>query len=95
MMTVPVRSVLDRDDACLADDRRAVLREIVNDALGPLAGRAFCDVDDLAPIFPSLGRSSRYELARRLPGVQVGRRRLVSVVGIAALALGCEEGASP
>jgi hypothetical protein len=97
---VPIIAVLDRargvDAEPLADDRRAVLREVVDRALGPLAGRATCDVEDLAYVFPTLGRSSRYELARSaLPTISVGKRRLVSVPGLVALLLGVETDGGP
>jgi hypothetical protein len=94
---VPIRATLERarasgaDEARLADERVRVLHEMVEDALGPLAGRATCDIDELAAVFPTLGRSSLYELARtELPTISVGRRRLVSVVGLCALLLGVE-----
>jgi hypothetical protein len=73
-----------------ADDVRAVLDAAVQRALGPLVGRAACDVDELAVVFPTWGRSTRYEAVRAgvIPSITVGRRRVIPIPGLVVVLLG-------
>jgi hypothetical protein len=80
------------DSERLCDYRQAVLRGFVDDALGPLAGRATCSPEELAEVM-GWGRSTSYEACRDggpVPSIRVGRRVVVSVVGLVALLLGVD-----
>ena len=74
-----------------ADDRRAVLRECVEAALGPLAGRASATVDEVAALF-GVARATAYEgvHAGTIPSLRIGRRVVVPVPGLAAALLGVQ-----
>jgi excisionase family DNA binding protein len=71
------------------DDRRAVLRECVEAALGPLAGRPTATVEEVAELF-GVARGTAYEAVHQgiVPSVRVGRRVVVVVPGLVALLLG-------
>jgi excisionase family DNA binding protein len=74
------------------DDRRAVLRECVEAALGRFAGRSTITVDELAEIM-HCARSTAYEAVRRgdIPALHLGERRVVvPVPALVALLIGVD-----
>jgi excisionase family DNA binding protein len=85
---VSVRDVSQAD--CVAD-RRAVLTEIVDRALGPFAHQATMTVSEVGEVL-GLGRSSAYEAVRCgvVPSIRVGNRIVVPVPAIAGLLLGVD-----
>jgi excisionase family DNA binding protein len=87
---LPIRAALAEAHAD-ADDRRAVLRGVVDDALGPLAGRATATVEEVAELF-GVARGTAYEAIHQgvVPSVRVGRRVVVVVPGLVALLLGVQ-----
>jgi excisionase family DNA binding protein len=74
-----------------ADDLRAVLREIVDDAMGPLAGRTTATVDEIAELL-GVARATAFEgvHAGTIPSLRIGRRILVPLPAIAAALLGVQ-----
>jgi hypothetical protein len=75
-----------------ADDRRAVLLEFVERALGRFAGRSTITVDELAEIM-HIGRASAYEAIRRgdCPSIHLGERRIVvPIPAVVAMLIGVE-----
>jgi hypothetical protein len=81
------------------DDRRAVLREFVERALGRFAGHSTITAVQLAEIM-HIGRASAYEAIRRgdVPALHLGERRIVvPVPALAAMLLGVgtNDGADP
>lgn len=60
------------------------LTEIVDRALGPLAGKALAEVDEVAEVL-GLGRTATFDAIRRgdLPSVRWGRRLFVPVPALA------------
>jgi hypothetical protein len=95
---IPLRVAIDRavdgdDDARLFDERVAVLRGVVDDALGPLAGRATATVPEVAAVLGVSANTLYEEVARAgtaLPTVKVGRRVLVLVPGLCGVLLGVD-----
>jgi excisionase family DNA binding protein len=75
-----------------AEIPNAVLREIVADALGPLAGRAACTVEEVAELL-GVARATAYEAvhAGTVPSLRIGRRVVVPVPALAAVLLGVSE----
>jgi excisionase family DNA binding protein len=67
------------------DVAKAVLRGIVDDALGPLVGRATATVDEVAELY-GISRGAAFDAvhAGRIPSLRVGRRILVPVPALAA-----------
>jgi excisionase family DNA binding protein len=88
---VTVVPLPERDEAALADARRAVLLAFVREQLGDYATRPTVTVEELAEIL-GVGRSSAYQAVREglVPSARVGRRVLVMTGGLVALLLGCE-----
>jgi excisionase family DNA binding protein len=80
---------LDALSGAHADDRREVLREIVDQAMGPLARRATATVEEVAALY-GIARATAYEGVRAgsIPSLRVGRRCLVPVPALAAALLG-------
>jgi excisionase family DNA binding protein len=72
-----------------SNDRRAVLRELVDDALGEHRGKATLTVEETASVL-KVGRSAAYEAVRAgsIPSVRIGRRVVVPVPALAAVLLG-------
>jgi excisionase family DNA binding protein len=89
---LPIRAALAGTHAD-PDDRRAVLRGIVDDALGPLAGRATATVDEVAALY-GVSRGAAFDAvhAGRIPSLRVGRRILVPVPALAAALLAAQNG---
>jgi excisionase family DNA binding protein len=80
-----------------ADDRRAVLRGIVDEALGPLAGRATATVDEVAALY-GISRGTAFEAVHvgTIPSLKIGRRILVPVPALAAALMnGATNGDAP
>jgi len=77
----------------LADDRRAVLLEVVDRVLGEHASKATITVDEYARDIAGCGRSAAYEAVRRgqVPSFRVARRIVIPVPAVAALLLGCAD----
>jgi len=92
---MPLRAALDRarsgaDDERLADDRRAVLREYVDRALGEHAHKATITVDEFAQII-GVSRSSAFDAVRRgeVPALRLGRRVAIPLPAlVSAMLLG-------
>jgi excisionase family DNA binding protein len=82
-------SATDGEDARLADDRRAVLLEVVENVLGEHAGKPTITVDEFAQVF-GIGRSTAFEAVRRgdVPSIKLGRRVVVPVPALTAQLLG-------
>jgi hypothetical protein len=75
-----------------ADDRRHVLRESVQRALGRFADRSTITVTEFAEIM-HISRASAYETVRRgaCPSIHLGERRVVvPVPGLVAMLLGVQ-----
>jgi excisionase family DNA binding protein len=86
----PVRGALAGAHAD-TDDLRAVLREVVDQAMGPLAGRATATVDEIAELL-AISRASAFEgvHAGTIPSLRIGRRILIPLPAIAAALLGAQ-----
>jgi hypothetical protein len=90
---IPIRDALAGASAD-PDDRRAVLREIVDRALGEHADKATITVAELAEVM-HISRAGAYEAIRRgdCPSIHLGERRVVvPVPAIAAMLLGAQDG---
>jgi excisionase family DNA binding protein len=91
-VSVAIASFLERDEAAMTDDRRAVLLALIHEQLGDLAARPMLTVEEFAEWW-GVGRSTGYQTVRegRIPSLRVGRRILIPTAALVALLLGVEQ----
>jgi hypothetical protein len=80
-----------------ADDRRAVLLEMVDRALGLHAHTATITVEEYARDIAHCSRATGYEAVRKgdVPSMRVAGRIVIPVPAIAAQLLGAQNGGGP
>jgi excisionase family DNA binding protein len=81
------------EERALADDRQAVLAQLIDRCLGQYATRPTVSVEELGAIL-RVGRTSAYQLVKegRVVSLRVGRSIRVPVPALAALLLGVGAG---